>query len=119
VCRWRPLRRARVQAPALWYTAQVADFLAECVRTLLGHVYTATGRLSQLVDQLTVFLQSQASSGRLGDDKGRDPVYEVEIPFPTCRQRLPRKLHAYAGGSPDDWDRLNAAKFLLTQSNLL
>ena len=74
------------------YTKQVADIVAEAIRvlnyasmpgsggleypgdvySLLGALYTGTGRLPQLFRQLVAFLDAQAASGRLGDDHGRD-----------------------------------------------
>ena len=41
---------------------------------LLGELHTATQRLPQLLGQLQAFLDAQLASGRIGDDRGRDPV---------------------------------------------
>lgn len=81
------------------YTQQVASALARCVRVLnhathpgndglqypgdvyalLGDLYTATGGLPQVFEQLADFLQSQAEGGRLGDSDGRDPFNQALI----------------------------------------
>lgn len=37
----------------------------------------------------------------------------------TTYRRLARKMHPDAGGTTDDWDRLDAAKLLLTESGLM
>ena len=73
------------------YTQEVGNALAECVRvlnyatngmpggglecpgdvyTLLGALYTATGRLSQLLAQIASFLVLQAANPRLADSRG-------------------------------------------------
>lgn len=49
------------------------------VYDLLGHLYTATGRLPQLLEQVAAFLQGQAEGGRTGDSNGRDPVNQSLI----------------------------------------
>jgi hypothetical protein len=79
------------------YTQQVANALAEAVRTLvyatraddagleypadaerlLAALHTATGRLPQLFAQLEAFLDAQLGTGRLGADRGLDPVRRV------------------------------------------
>lgn len=43
------------------------------VYTLLGHLYTATSRLSQVCIQQARFLDTQARAGRLADGSGDDP----------------------------------------------
>lgn len=79
------------------YTQEVGNALAECVRTLnhatrdgapgldypgdvytlLGALYTATGRLPQLLGQMAAFLQAQAGAGMLADNSGGDPAVIV------------------------------------------
>ena len=47
------------------------------VYDLLGHLYTATGRLPQLFGQLAAFLKAQAESGRIADTAGRAPEIQA------------------------------------------
>ena len=51
-------------APGLDYPAEMYS--------LLGELYSATGRMQQLFGQLRVFLRAQAEAGNLGDRSGRD-----------------------------------------------
>ena len=44
------------------------------VYDLLGSITVAVERLPQLLGQLQAFLDAQLASGRIGDDRGRDPV---------------------------------------------
>lgn len=43
----------------------------------------------------------------------------ADAPPREVYRTLARKMHPDAGGTPDDWDRLDAAKLLLTQAGLL
>ena len=52
-------------------TAPGLDYPAE-MYSLLGELYSATGRMQQLFGQLRVFLRAQAEAGNLGDRSGRD-----------------------------------------------
>jgi hypothetical protein len=57
--------------------------------SLLGALYTATGRLPQLLAQLTAFLDSQAGTGRLGDDQCRevsDQVASASLYLGACHR---------------------------------
>ena len=51
-------------APGLDYPAEMYS--------LLGELYSATGRMQQLFGQLRLFLRKQANDGKLGDRSGRD-----------------------------------------------
>lgn len=79
------------------YLRQVAATFAETVRvmnhatlgdtgaleyppdaySLLGHLYTATQRMPQLLAQLNAFLDGWQASGQLGDSNGNDPTRQV------------------------------------------
>ena len=79
------------------YLRQVAGTFAETVRvmnhatlgdtgaleypsdaySLLGHLYTGTGRMPQLVAQLNAFLDGWQASGQLGDSNGGDPTRQA------------------------------------------
>lgn len=79
------------------YTREVGNALAEAVRvlnyatrgeadgleypgdvyTLLGALYTATGRMPQLLTQLVEFLAAQGGSGTLADDHGRNVPSQI------------------------------------------
>lgn len=79
------------------YTREVADALAEAVRvlnystrsgeaglespadaySLLGALYTATGRLPQLVTQIVAFLAAQGGSGALADAHDRSVATQI------------------------------------------
>ncbi len=80
------------------YTREVAWGLAECVRVLnyatgsaedagiaypatayevLGALYTATGRLPQLLSQLSGWLERAAEAGRLAEERHGDVVAAV------------------------------------------
>jgi hypothetical protein len=80
------------------YTEQVANGLAECVRVLnyatgsaaqgaigypatvydvLGSLYTATGRLPQLLGQLAAWLEEQSARGQFRDELDDDALAAV------------------------------------------
>lgn len=80
------------------YTAEVANAMAECVRVLnyatgssadagiaypatvyqvLGAMYTSTGRLPQLLSQLSGWLERAAEAGRLAEDRHGDVIAAV------------------------------------------
>jgi hypothetical protein len=92
------------------YTREIAWGLAECMRVLnyatgsgadagiaypataydvLGALYTATGRLPQLLSQLSGWLEQAAEAGRLAEDRHGDVIAAVA----TAQEAL-----AHAGG---------------------
>lgn len=88
------------------YTREVGNVLAESVRvlnyatlgdapgldypgdaySLIAAVYTATQRLPQLLGQIASFLESEAASGRLADDHGRDVGDQVDDAAAALRE---------------------------------
>jgi hypothetical protein len=93
------------------YTVTVANALAECVRVLnhatrsddaigypgavyqvLGAVYTATGRLPQLLSQLSGWLERATEAGRLAEHQHGDVIAAVA----TAQDALARATAQFA-----------------------